>query len=73
MTLVEEGEVAKNEAEEDESAIQTLASFNTPSNDNGTSAFKTIIISTLTTMITTGILGGLAVIFLKNKKKNIKK
>lgn len=73
MTLVEEGEVAKNEAEEDESAIQTLASLNTPSNDNGTSAFKTIIISTLTTMITTGILGGLAVIFLRNKKKNIKK
>lgn len=73
MTLVEEGEVTKNEAEEDESAIQTLASLNTPSNDNGTSVFKTIIISTLTTMITTGILGGLAVIFLKNKKKNIKK
>ena len=73
MTLVEEGEVAKNEAEEDESAIQTLASLNTPSNDNGTSAFKTIIISTLTTMLTTGILGGLAVIFLRNKKKNIKK
>lgn len=73
MTLVEEGEVTKNEAEEDESAIQTLASLNTPSNDNGTSVFKTIIISTLTTMITTEILGGLAVIFLKNKKKNIKK
>ncbi len=71
MTLVEEGIVSKDEAEE-ESSIQTLASMNTTANNSKTSMFKTILTSILTTIVTIGILGGTALAIVKKGKKNIK-
>lgn len=73
MVLVEEGIVSKEEMAEEESSIQTLTSLNTTSNNGGTSIFKTILISTLTTIVTMGTLGGVVLAILGKKRKNIKK
>ena len=71
LTLVEEGTVSKDEGEE-ESSIQTLSSINTTSNNGSTSIFKTIIISTLTTIATIVVLGGATLAIMSRRKKNIK-
>ncbi|MDO4535212.1 MAG: NEAT domain-containing protein [Clostridium perfringens] len=69
LTLTEEGTVSKTEVEE--ASMENL-SLTTSTRGSGTSITKTIIISTLTTIITMSVIGGIALGFMGKRKKNLK-